>query len=67
MDFTGSTPFISQVELSFHTILDVLQKHTVYLVAEHSPVYFHEHVTTSLDNHRKPTANLRFLTIGQQA
>lgn len=29
MDFTGSTPFISQVELSFHTVLDVLQKHTV--------------------------------------
>lgn len=42
-------------------------RNTRYLVAEHSPVYFHEHVTISLDNHRKPTANLRFLTIGQQA
>lgn len=27
-------------------------RNTRYLVAEHSPVYFHEHVTTSLDIHR---------------
>lgn len=27
-------------------------RNTRYLIAEHSPVYFHEHVTTSLDIHR---------------